>query len=424
MRALRRAASALLGVALAGALLGGGPLAAAPATAAPVPAPGRVPTATGQCSPEKLTYVEAEPPALSRLGAREAWETATGAGVTVAVVDSGVDPGNAHLTPVLLPGTDVVGLEGDPRGWTDPAGHGTAVAGIIAAQPVATSGLVGLAPGATILPVRVYYADDEQAAERGVQPQTGRVAQGILWAVDNGARIINVSISSTTDDPVLRDAVRVATERGALVVASAGNRATAEDVSDSPRYPAAYDEVLSVTAVDAGDSVTEDSIHGPHVEVAAPGTDVLTAFHAAGDCVLGGAASSSYATAYVSAAAALVAEAFPEETPAQWAHRLMVTAARFVADERDDWVGWGVVRPTAALAFVDDGSAPGPPSPAYPAPVVEQLPAAELELGAEEDRLAPVQAVSSWWLLAGVAACLAALVVSRLTARRRRPAGD
>ncbi len=437
MRGAHRTASAVLGVALACGAAAGAPAAAASSTAASAvhgtaatggggatgttgAVGGPVRTAVGQCTPERTTYVDAEPAALARLGARDAWETATGAGVVVAVVDSGVDPGNAHLAPALLPGTDVVGLDGDPRGWTDPAGHGTAVAGIIAARPVETSGLVGLAPDATILPVRVYHADDEQAAEAGVQPQTGRLAQGILWAVDNGARIINVSISSTTDDPVLREAVRVATERGALVVASAGNRTTAEDTSDSPRYPAAYDEALGVTAVDAGDGATEDSIHGPHVEIAAPGTDVLTTFHAAGDCVLGGAASSSYATAYVSAAAALVAEAYPGETPAQWAHRLMVTAARFSADRRDDWVGWGVVRPTAALSFVDDGSAPGPPSPAYPAPVVERPEPAELELGAEEDLLAPAQAVSSWWLLGGVVACLAALVVSRLTVRRRR----
>lgn len=416
MRAARRALRTVAGLALVTCVAVTGPAAAA--LGAPVAA-GPVPTAVGQCTPEKVSYVPAEPEALTRLGARDAWRTATGAGVVVAVVDSGVAPGNAHLTPALLPGTDVVALGGDPRGWTDPAGHGTAVAGIIAARPVEGSGLVGLAPDSTILPVRVYHADDDQAAEQGVQPQTGRIAQGILWAAENGARVINVSISSTVDDPVLRDAVRVATARGALVVASAGNRATAEDTTDSPRYPAAYDEALAVTAVGPGDSATEDSIHGPHVEIAAPGTEVLTTFHAAGDCVLGGAASSSYATAYVSAAAALVAEAYPEETPAQWAHRLTVTAARFAADERDDWVGWGVVRPTSALAFVDDGSAPGPPSPAYLAPVVERPQPAQLQLGAEPDPLAPAQAVSAWWLLAGVVACLAALVVSRLTARRR-----
>ncbi|WP_199422639.1 S8 family serine peptidase [Actinotalea solisilvae] len=422
MRTLGRLVLGAAGLALASGLALPGAAAAPGSAGAPgTPTPsGRVPTAVGQCTPEKVQYVAQEPPALNRLGARDAWRTATGAGIVVAVVDSGVDPANTHLTPAVLPGVDVVGLEGDPRGWTDTAGHGTAVAGIIAARPWEGSGLVGLAPDATILPVRVYYADDEQAVEAGVQPQTGRIAEGILWAVDNGARVVNVSISSTVDDPVLRDAVRVATERGALVVASAGNRTTAEDTTDSPRYPAAYDEVLAVTAVDAGDSATEDSIHGPHVEIAAPGTDVLTTFHAAGDCVLGGAASSSYATAYVSAAAALVAQAYPGERPAQWAHRLTVTAARFVADARDDWVGWGVVRPSSALAFVDDGSAPGPPSPAYEAPVVTPPRPADLELGAPEDVLAPAQAVSTWWLLGGVGACLAALVVSRLTGRRRR----
>ncbi|WP_188037822.1 S8 family serine peptidase, partial [Actinotalea sp. JY-7885] len=377
-------------------------------------------TAVAGCDVERVTYLPDEPPALGRLGARQAWERATGAGVTVAVVDSGVDVRNAHLTSAVVPGADVVGMGGDPSGWSDSAGHGTAVAGIIGARPVAGSGLVGLAPEATILPVRIYYDDSDQGAAAGVDVQTGRIAQGILWAAENGAQIINVSISSTTDDPALRDAVRVATERGSLVVASAGNRATAEDTSDSPRYPAAYEEALAVTAVDAGDSATQDAIHGPHVEIAAPGTDVITTYHAAGDCVLGGEVSTSYATAYVSAAAALVAQAHPQETPAQWAHRLMVTAARFTVDQRDDWVGWGVVRPPAALTFVDDGSAPGPPSPVHERPAVEVPPPAELELGAHEDVLAPVQAASSWWALAGLGACVGALIVSRLTTRRRR----
>lgn len=379
-----------------------------------------VTAAATRCEPDEVRYVDAEPQALARLGIHEAWRTATGEGVVVAVVDSGVDPGNAHLTDALLPGADLVGLEGDPRGWTDPAGHGTAVAGQIAARPVEGSGVVGLAPDALVLPVRVYYADDDRAAEAGVAPRTDRIAAGIRWAAENGADVINVSMSSPVDDPELAAAVRVAAERGALVVASAGNRNTTEDTSDSPRYPAAYDGVLGVAAVDGSDAVTADSIHGPHVDVAAPGTDVLTTFHAAGDCRLaGGEASTSYATAYVSAAAALVAQAHPEETPAQWAHRLQVTAARAAVDRRDDWAGWGVVRPTAALSFVDDGSAPGPASPVHDRPEADEVPVDDLPLGAHEDLTAGARTSASWWVLAGAAACLAAVVVSLLTPRRR-----
>ena len=376
--------------------------------------------ADSACTPDVVRYSADAPPALARLGAARAWELATGAGVLVAVVDSGVDPGNAHLAGVVEPGTDVVGLAGDPAGRTDDAGHGTAIAGQIAARRTGESGVVGLAPAARILAVRVYYAADSAAAEAGTAPRTDRIAAGIRYAAENGAAVINVSISSTVDDPELRDAVRVATERGALVVASAGNRTTTDQTQDSPRYPAAYPEVLAVTAVDDLDQVTEDSIHGAHVDVAAPGTNVLTAFHAAGDCMLaGGEASTSFATAYASAAAALLAERYPHESPAQWAYRLEVTAARARVDARDDIAGWGVIRPYDALAFVDDGSAPGPPSPVA-APVPPAAAAAQtLELGARADPLAPARVASTWWLLAGAAAVVGAVLASLLTARRR-----
>ena len=153
--------------------------------------------------------------------------------------------------------------------------------------------------------------------------------------------------------------MRDATDRGALVVASAGNRRTAEDPADGPRYPAAYPEVVAVAATDADDRVTDDSVHGAHVDLAAPGRDVLTAWGAWGDCYLSqDGESTSYATAYVSAAAALVAQRFPDDGPAGWKQRLEATAARERRDARDDVTGWGVVQPVEALtAVLDDGIA-------------------------------------------------------------------
>lgn len=248
------------------------------------------------------------------------------------------------------------------------------------------------------------------------------MAAGIRHAVENGARIVNVSLSSTTDDPELRAAVAAAAERGALVVASAGNRNTTQATQDSPRYPAAYPGVLGVAAVDADDRVTDDSIHGAHVDVAAPGTDVLTTFHAAGDCVLGGAVSPSFATAYVSAAAALVAEAYPAETPDQWAHRLMATASRTQAGERDDLVGWGVVRPAEALTFVDDGTVPGPASPLHEPVEVPRPDPEPVDLSSREDVLGGAQEASSWWLLGAAVAVVGAVLAAQLRRRvRRRP---
>ncbi|KGM08624.1 peptidase S8, partial [Cellulomonas bogoriensis 69B4 = DSM 16987] len=374
-----------------------------------------------QCDSAVRRLVPDPPQALERLGAARAWELATGAGVVVAVVDSGVEARNEHLADALVPGLDLVEVEGHPDGWRDPAGHGTAVAGQIASRHVEGSGLVGLAPDAVVMPVRVYLSSDPRAVEQGLGPHTATIAQGIRAAADRGAQVINVSLSSTTDDPELRRAVRHATDRGSLVVASAGNRRTTDVTTDSPRYPAAYPEVVAVSAVDRDDRVTSDSIHGPHVDVAAPGTDVLTAFHAAGNCVLaGGEASTSFATAYVSAAAALLAERFPHESPAQWAHRLTATAARAQPDARDDLAGWGVIRPYAALAFVDDGTAPGPQSPVHVAPAVTWHGPQGVDLTVREDATARVRATTVWWVLAGAGAVTGAVLVGTLRARGLR----
>ncbi|RMI00750.1 S8 family serine peptidase, partial [Cellulomonas triticagri] len=401
----RRAAAALAAALL---LL---PVGAVTASAAPP-----VPAATGQqCTPDRVAYTTDAPPALARLSAESAWTAATGAGVVVAVVDSGVDVGNAHLGGAVLPGVDLVGVSGDPAGRTDTAGHGTAVAGQIAARPVEGSGVVGLAPDASVLPVRVYYADDDQAREQGVAPDASRIAAGIDAAVAAGAAVVNVSMSTPTDTPALREAVARATAAGSLVVASAGNRTTSSDETDGPRYPAAYPGALAVTAVDVDDDPSGDAIHGDHVDVAAPGTNILTTYHAAGDCMLSGeSVSTSYATAYVSAAAALLAERYPEETPAQWAHRLEVTAARDQPAERDDLVGWGVVRPADALAFVDDGTALGPPSPVHQVDAASAASARTVDVTPRADPLAGARRDAVWWGIAGAALVLLAALGARV----------
>jgi len=373
------------------------------------------------CAPGTTTYVPDAPPALARLAGEAAWRTATGAGVVVAVVDSGVDAGNAHLVDAVLPGVDLVGADGDPAGLTDTDGHGTAVAGQIAARAVPGSGVVGLAPEAMVLPVRVFVADDEQAVRDGVGPRADRVAAGIRHAADHGARVVNVSMSTTEDSPELRSAVQDATRAGALVVASVGNRGASGAAADSPRYPAAYPEVLAVTAVDDADQPAEGAARGAHVGVAAPGTNVLTTYHAAGDCMLAGdQASTSFATAYVSAAAALLVERYPEETPAQWRHRLEATAARVQPAERDDQVGWGLIRPDLALAFVDDGSAAGPGSPVHRRPATASDAVEHVVVEVRADPLATTRGVGAWWTLGGLTAVLLAVLVARLGGTRRR----
>jgi subtilisin family serine protease len=176
-----------------------------------------------------------------------------------------------------------------------------------------------------------------------------------------------------------------------------------------------------VTATDQDGHATDDSFHGPHVDVAAPGVNVLTTFHAAGDCMLaGGAAASSWATAYVSAAAALIAQRHPDESPAQWAFRLEATAARTDPAARDDQLGWGTVQPTEALLFVDDGSAPGPDSPSHPRPAAEVEPAAALDMSVQVSPLTGARRDAMWWVLAGVTGVLLVVLAARVVGLRRR----
>lgn len=324
-----------------------------------------VPVAAAEaCEEGRTRYVTDTPPGLLRLAAPRAWSLATGSGVTVAVVDSGVDDRNAHLTDAVLDGRTFVG----GSATRDARLHGTAIAGIIAARPLGErSGVQGLAKGARILPVKVVA--DENDGEEGPDTDARVLAEGIRYATDQGAEVINVSLSTSEDDPGLRAAVARATAAGSLVVASSGTRASEDDPASGVRYPAGYPGVLGVAAVDADDRVAATSVRGPHVDLAAPGVEVLTTFGAWGDCYLADDGSTSYATGYVSAAAALVAQRFPGEGPSRWAHRLEVTAARERRDARDDAVGWGVVQPVEALTAVVDAGLAGPLLPgATPAP--------------------------------------------------------
>lgn len=363
------------------------------------------------CTPGVTQYVPQPPSAMTQLGFQEAWKLSNG-GVLVAVVDSGVDAANTHLSQSVVSGVDLLG-PGDGR--TDISGHGTAIAAQIAARSVDGSGLVGMAPQATILPIRVYADSSNEAIRAGQAPEARRTAEGIRIAADRGAKVIVVPQSTPSDTPDLRAAVDHATAAGALVVASAGN-VTPEEDANLVRFPAAYPSVLSVTAVDAAGHPSGAVSSGVHVEVAAPGAQILTAFFRWGDCVFAGEApSTSYATGYVAAAAALVAAAHPEESPADWEYRLLATALRPSLGSRDAAIGWGIVAPHDAINFINDGSMPGPPNPRFADTDGERL----VPLATPPSSTPNALSTPLLFLLAGSAAVagLAALMVDKL----RRP---
>ena len=350
----RRALAATL------AFLIGGVATASTAVAAP---PSIDSVLADDCARGTFAYSPEPPPALLALQTNLAWKYATGLNVIVAVVDSGIDASNEHLRDAVIGGVNLVDDGENASGLSDLDGHGTAIAGEIAARQISDSGVVGLAPRAMLLSVRIFRGRDPQTIDAGFGPTSERLVAGIRYAVDHGASIINVSLSEYTESSALLDVVNYATSRGSLIIASAGNVKTTENTSNTPRYPAGYPGVIGVAAVDSL-GLVQDSISGPHVSVAAPGTNVLTSATGAGDCIYStDEASTSYATGYVSGAAALVAEAHPDETPAQWKYRLEATAVRVNLDERTDAAGWGIIQPRDAIVLVPSASTRGPESP-------------------------------------------------------------
>lgn len=374
-----------------------------------------------ECSTDNPQFHVGEIPAFDALGIRQAWRYSQGQGVTVAVVDSGIAVGNVHFDGALAGGANLV-REDDPED-RDAMGHGTTVAGIIGARLVDGSDVVGVAPQAMLQPVRAFYETSEEAEDDNVHLTSTRIADGIQWAAENGAQIINVSLSTNLDDPALAEAVATAVENGALVVASGGNRDTMTVDDPGPRYPAAYEDVLAVSPVDTAGAWHAAAIHpNDFIDVAAPGQHVPSAFYDAHDCIFmpgETTPSTSWATAYVSGVAALVAARYPEETAEQWAYRLMATASRASTGERDDQVGWGLIQPVAALQFIDDGSAPGPPSPVHGQAEPQPAPTADLNLTEPEDPMGPVHATTRWWLIGALAFCGLALLVAQLRSARR-----
>ncbi|MDQ4215269.1 S8 family serine peptidase [Microbacterium sp. ASV81] len=371
------------------------------------------------CRPGQVVLTPSTPPALVSLGAAEANKRATGRGVTVAVVDSGIDAGNLHLAGAVAGGVNLVGDGERPDGLSDPLGHGTVIAGEIAARPVAGSGVVGLAPDASLLSVRVFRSDTDDDAKKGFGPTPARIADGIRWAADHGARVINVSLSTQQDAPELRAAVAYAAAQHSLVVASAGNRAAAPDAPNGVRYPAGYPGALGVSAAADDGRSTDDSIHGPQVALTAPGANVLSTATGAGDCQFDAVPSASFATAYVSGAAALVAQAHPSEPVTGWAYRLTATALRADADRRDDRDGWGFVQPAAANTLLPDASTRGPAGPFSDAGRSAMRPQGA-QAGSDPSASPFVRTQETAILAAVVAAALLGLLTTLLLLRRRR----
>lgn len=238
------------------------------------------------------------------VGSRAGWAATRGAGVRVAVVDSGVGP---HAELGVVGGRDFTGGDGQ---WSDHFGHGTHVAGICCARGDNGQGGAGVAPLADVLSARVLDNTGTGALDA--------IAAGVVWSADQGARVINLSLGGPSGTRSLQEALAYAAGHGALVVCAAGN-----DGSTRNQYPAAFPDCLSVGASGRGDALAPFSNRAPTVDITAPGMGILSSCRGGGWCMMDG---TSMAAPIVAGAAALVASAGVTD-PAAISWRLRSTAA-------------------------------------------------------------------------------------------------
>ncbi|MFC7305145.1 type VII secretion-associated serine protease mycosin [Streptomyces monticola] len=295
----------------------------------------------GQCTfPMKKQYAGIPWP-LQRVLLDELWSKTKGKGVRVAVIDTGVDNSNIQLKSAVdaSAGTDFLkGGKNKTDGTVDEVGHGTKVAGIIAARPREGTGFVGLAPEATIIPIR---QNDEKNSGKDTT-----MAKAIDHAIAKGADIINISQDTTkplNSASPMGQAVRRALNKEIVVVASSGNDGL--DGKSRNTYPAAFDGVLAVAASDRNNERAAFSQSGDFVDVAAPGVDIVSTVPRGGQCADNG---TSFSAPYAAGVATLLRAEHPEWTAAQIIAQIEQTAERTI-NSRDKHVGWGVIDPVRAL---------------------------------------------------------------------------
>jgi len=397
---MRRGASPIVAAALLTATLATVPFVATPAQAAPVclnpPAPGKRladPWTQRRLSPDRLTPF------------------ATGAGVTVAVIDSGVDDRHPQLKGRVRGGADFLDSAG--QGRLDCVGHGTGVASIIAAGPPRDGGqLRGLAPGARILPVRVSEQRVINGKESGRTVSATTFGAAIRWAVDHDADVLNLSVVLYEDSPAVRSAIEYALAKDVVVVAAVGN---SQERGNPRPYPAAYDGVLGVGAIGPDGLRQSYSQVGPFVDVMAPGGQVLVAAPGSGYGVESG---TSYATPYVAATAALIRD-YRDISAKEVVRRIIATADPAAGGRDSEAYGAGLVNPYRA---VTETIAAGRPERAAPLPrdVADPTETATHERLADTRERALVFAAVGGAL--ATVALVIALVLPRGLRRRWRPA--
>jgi subtilisin family serine protease len=272
--------------------------------------------------------------ALKLMGGEIIGKGRDGDGILVAVLDTGVDDSNPSLTGQTFGGYDIVN---DMAFVTDKNGHGTACASLIAGKG-GEGGVLGAAPKAKILPVKVM---DDSGKSDGFA-----IAKGIVYAVEKGAKIINLSLGTTSETTLLDSAIDYALGKGVLIVAASGNEG-----KEGENYPSTVDGVLCVGAIDGEKWKAAFSNYGPKVDLVAPGVLVAAAAPMGGVVLMSGTSS---AAPLVSGAAASVWSENPNWSAEKVAEKLMAEADDLGSPGADDWYGAGLVNLYRALRTIQE----------------------------------------------------------------------
>ncbi|MFD8218657.1 S8 family serine peptidase [Streptomyces sp. NPDC059697] len=278
---------------------------------------------------------------LDAMNAQGLWKVSTGKGISVAVVDTGVNPDTNSLKGQVLPGVDATGTTGDET--DDYTGHGTSMAELIAGTG-SGGGLKGVAPGAKIIPIRTVLSGIGKKGEK----QGDTSAKAIRAAADSDAKIISMSFG--TDFPIDGglEAVQYAQSKGKLLIAGVGN--SADIAKNYIGYPAKYPGVVGVSAINENGEVAKFSENGAYVDLASPGVDVPTWCDKTFKSYCPQSNGTSQATAITSGAAALIWSAHPKWTANQVLRVMIDTAGRdWPKSTPSRYLGYGTIRPAQVL---------------------------------------------------------------------------
>jgi hypothetical protein len=363
----------------------------------------------------------AEQPVLQAIGLPTAWRLSRGKGVKVGVLDTGVGTGAPDLAGSVTFGPDyTIGV--DPPGYQPPHLHGTYISSLIAGHgsgPGQSGGVIGVAPAAKVLSVRVL-PDDQEPGLRVYNDSpryADAIGRGIRYAVRHGVSVINMSLGSSSPDRGLRAAVAYAISHGVVVVAAAGNSGSGTSRFTPYSYPASYPGVIAVAAVSSQGSRASFSDHNASVVVSAPGVSVVGAAPAGHYLQASG---TSPASALVAGVATLIRSAYPRLPPALVAQALITSTRHRPQHGYSPNVGFGEVNAAGALQAARRLAGQQPARGVSPAARAGGAPGPVQVVHRDAARIFGYGGVSAAAALGFLAALVALAVLSRRARRDRR----